>query len=229
MLSQQHRNNGYEDLTLHLTQSQSELRGRCGGGEGRRQVIRNLVRGRRVRTEGMQGEGEGARTWGREVVQAAERRVEDLTGVGNQVVQVRNVPINLDDEDDISELELDGGVPVGIRHGVELERIVVERERVDVGVEERAKALEDAWRWRGRSRRGRDYCTPEERKIVEEWIAACERARCPGFVKCVRASPDGSERVEDASQAEGEVHVRGGERAGWPEWGLAWGSASFMN
>ena len=182
-----------------------------GEGEGGASQSRDRVR-----------EGENTRTWGRETIEAAERRVRDMTGAVDQTVQVHSVPKNLDDEDEISELELDGGVAVGIQQ-VEHESRVERRPAVIAG-EERGTNQEEEWRFRGS--RVTDHCTQGERLMVEDWIAACERARCKGFVKRVRGRTDSDERFEDAVKAEGEVNVRGGRgRVGWPEWGLRWGAS----
>jgi len=144
--------------------------------------------------------------------------------------------------DDVSELRLDKEVEGG-RGEQEARVVTVTRVQpvgeVAVGVQcERARQEERAQRWRGR---GRDYCTPEERRRVEGWIAGCERAGCRGVVRRVRgatgrsgenssgghSSGDGG---ENENKAEGAVRVRGGDLApGWPEWGRGWGAYKFMS
>jgi hypothetical protein len=144
--------------------------------------------------------------------------------------------------DDVSELRLDRDAEGG---GGEREARVVTVTRVQpvgevaVGVQcEMARQGERAQRWRGR---GRDYCTPEERRRVEGWIAGCERAGCRGFVKRVRGATGGSGENSSGGHSSGDgdgsetvdegiVRVRGGGLApGWPEWGRGWGAYKFMS
>lgn len=78
--------------------------------------------------------------------------------------------------------------------------------------------------------RVRDYCTPGERRVVEEWIVGCGRARGKGFVKPAKEGRGVDERSEgeDEGEVEGVVRVRGGGR-GWPEWGIGWGAYKFLS
>ncbi|KAE9367023.1 hypothetical protein N431DRAFT_445706 [Stipitochalara longipes BDJ] len=281
-LSHHHRNNGYEDLTLHLTQSHNQLRERSRSGDGSRRLIRDLVRSRRVRDaeqeRGREGEREGERernssqehadgstqvvrtfvrerremgasrervtaeriaregaeirSWGREVVEAAEaaeRKAGLLGEVGNQmVVESRTLPKNIDNEDDILELDLDGGVTLETQRAVEHEHMVVERGRMEVAEEDNSKGQEEDRRWI--LRRERDCCTSEERRRIDEWIAACETARCKGFVKRIKGRTEVNERAGNIGEVNSEerVSVRGGGNLGWPEWGLGWGAQNFM-
>ncbi len=143
--------------------------------------------------------------------------------------------------DDISELRLDGDPEGG--GGGEQEAKIVTGARIQP-VSETAAEMEDqgedrrqGWRVRTRGGKGRDYCTSEERRRVEEWIAGCERADCKGFVKTLRGG-SGGDSSGGHSSADGDgnenkiesgVRVRGGCLApGWRELGSGWGANKFM-
>jgi hypothetical protein len=140
-------------------------------------------------------------------------------------------------DDNISDLALDDADREG-RNGVHIQ-LTGEGEVKNgrrAGDENRhvgeVEAKTRCWR---RGSRERDCCTPEETRVVEEWITGCEGAKCKGFVKRVRERGESNERFEDAGEdegeGEGEVNVRGGERGRnwWPEWGASWEAYRFMS
>lgn len=142
-------------------------------------------------------------------------------------------------DDNISDLALDGEDHEG-RNGVHIqptgEREVKNGRRV--GDKNRhIGEVEAETRWWRRGSRERSYYTPAERQVVEEWITACEGARCKGFVKRVRERGESNERFESAGEDEGEkrekgeVNLRDGERGRnwWPEWGASWEAYRFMS
>jgi len=186
-----------------------------------------------VSDEGTVKEGEDIPSLGTEIVKAAERRVErmieGLPEVESRPARVSSCPKTLDDEDEISDLDLDLDGCVGVmQQGIQQELKIVEKGSVKVvGVGADGHGNGRGWRLR----RHRDYCTPLERRRIEKWIAACERARCKGFVKRFRGRNEGDERGSNTgeAQAEEEVNVRGGGgKPGWPEWGLGWGASRFV-
>jgi hypothetical protein len=224
-LSSQHRNNGYENLTQHFTQSENAIRERRRGEEGRLRVLhhRGEERGGRV------GEGKDF---------AAARNLEPTRGGEKEV----GSKFKEEFRDDVSELRLDRDAEGG--RGEKEARVVTVTRIQPVGVVaagvqgERARQVERAQRWMGR---GRDYCTLEERRRVEGWIAGCERAGCRGFVRRVRLATGGSgenssgghssgDGGDNDNRDEGAVRLRGGGLApGWPEWGRGWGAYKFMS
>ncbi len=156
-----------------------------------------------------------------------------------------NFKEELGDGDDISELRLDQDAEGGGGGGEQEARTVtvtrikpVGEGKAGVGVGVQGEGVRQGERAQTRTGKERDYCTPEVRRRVEEWIADCEREGCKGFVKRVRGGSgenssgcrscgdgDGNENMN-----EGAVRVRGGSLApGWREWGRGWGAYKFMS
>jgi hypothetical protein len=139
-------------------------------------------------------------------------------------------------DDNISDLALDGEDHEG-RNGVHIQPTgegEVKNGRRVGGENQHVGEVEAETRWWRRGSRVRNYYTPEERRVVEEWITGCEGARCKGFVKRVRERGESNERFEGAGEDEGEEgegNVRGGERGRnlWPEWGASWEAYRFMS
>lgn len=227
-LSTQHQNNGYENLTLHFTQSENAVRERRLRGFHQRVVERGERGGGRLEHE---REGERGDVTGRECKEGRE---------GEEGVVGRKGKEELRD-DDISELRLDKDTEDG--KGEQEAKVVTVTRVQPVAAEvqgEAARQGDNENMQRGKGRR-RDYCTPEVRRRVEEWIAGCEREGCKGFVKSVRRTSEGSGENSSRGQSsgdgdgnekrdEGAVRVRGGGLApGWPEWGRGWGAYKFMS
>ncbi len=164
------------------------------------QVIREFVW---ESDEGTLKEGEDIPSLGAEIITAADRKVErmieGLPEVESRPARVSSCPKTLDDEDEISDLDLDldGGVAVP-QQGVQQELVRVEKGSTKV-VGVRANGHRDGRGWK--LRRHRDCCTPLERRRIVEWIAACERARCKGFVKRFRGRNGGDERGSNTGKA----------------------------
>jgi hypothetical protein len=133
--------------------------------------------------------------------------------------------------DEISELRLDGGDPARVQP-VRMDSVGLRGGQSHPIGEVDEEAQREMGRW-GRRGRGSDYCTPGERRMVQGWIAACERAGCVGFRAFGAGRREADERFEngDGDDVEGVVNVRGGgneRRRGWPEWGAGWGAYRFM-
>ncbi|PMD12580.1 hypothetical protein NA56DRAFT_712983 [Hyaloscypha hepaticicola] len=199
-LSTQHRNNGYENLTLHFTQSENAVRERRLRGFHQRVVERGERGGERGGRVGKGGEAGNVAAQDMKGTKARGEREEKGMGAG--------VGRNFKEElgDDISELRLDGDAE-GDNGKCEQEAREVTVTRIQPLVEvaagvqgEGARQGESLQRGRGK---GRNYCTPEVRRRVEEWIAGCEREGCKGFVKSVRTS-EGSGENSSRGQSSGD-------------------------